>query len=53
MEMSLANIYGVIDSPEGFVLWAIEEGAVSVMSDDDWDRLRKRHDRLPPESERE
>ncbi len=37
--MKLANVYGVNDSPEGFVDWAINKGAVSAESDEEWDHL--------------
>ena len=40
--MTLANVDGVIDPPEGFVLWATEEmGAVSVESDAEWEELKR------------
>ena len=40
ISMKLANIHGVIDAPEGFVVWAIEKGAVSVESTEEWEAMR-------------
>jgi len=40
ISMKLANIHGVIDAPEGFVVWAIEKGAVSVESTEEWEAMK-------------
>ena len=34
-----ANIYGVTNSPEGFIEWAKEHGAVEVENYDEWQTL--------------
>ena len=34
--IKLANIYGVRNAPDGFVDWALSQGAVAIESDDDW-----------------
>jgi uncharacterized protein YjbI with pentapeptide repeats len=36
-EVKLANLFGVKDAPEGFVQWAMQNGAVAIESDADWD----------------
>lgn len=38
----LANIWGAKNAPEGFVAWAIEHGAVSIESDDEWTALQNK-----------
>jgi Pentapeptide repeats (8 copies) len=37
--VKLADIYGVRNAPPGFEKWALENGAVSVESDAEWDAL--------------
>ena len=40
--MKLANVHGVINPPEGFLDWAINEmGAVSVESDEEWEAMKE------------
>jgi hypothetical protein len=34
--MKLANIYGVRNAPEGFINWALSQGAVAMETDSDW-----------------
>jgi pentapeptide repeat protein len=34
--LTMANIYGVMNAPEGFVAWAVKKGAVEIESDDQW-----------------
>jgi Pentapeptide repeats (8 copies) len=34
--IKLANIYGVRNAPDGFVDWALSQGAVAIEKDDDW-----------------
>lgn len=34
--LKMANIYGVKNAPEGFVAWAVKNGAVQIESDDQW-----------------
>jgi Uncharacterized low-complexity proteins len=34
--IKLANIYGVRNAPDGFIDWALNQGAVAMESDDDW-----------------
>jgi uncharacterized protein YjbI with pentapeptide repeats len=38
--VKLANIYGVKNAPEGFVGWAIQQGAVQIESDEQWRSAR-------------
>lgn len=35
-EVKLANLFGVKDAPEGFMAWALKNGAVSIESDTEW-----------------
>jgi uncharacterized protein YjbI with pentapeptide repeats len=35
--LKLTNLFGVRNAPEGFVAWALQQGAVAIESDDDWD----------------
>jgi len=35
-EVKLANLFGVKDAPEGFIAWALKNGAVSIESDTEW-----------------
>jgi hypothetical protein len=34
--IKLANIYGVRNAPDGFIDWALSQGAVAIQTDDDW-----------------
>jgi len=34
--VTLANIYGVRNAPDGFIDWALSQGAVAIESDHDW-----------------
>ena len=34
--LKLANVFGVRDAPEGFLAWAMQQGAVAIESDDTW-----------------
>jgi len=34
--LKMANIYGVKNAPEGFVAWAVKQGAVEIESDAQW-----------------
>ena len=36
-EVKLANLFGVKDAPEGFVQWALKNGAVAIESDAEWE----------------
>lgn len=38
--MRLANVYGVKNSPDGFLAYALAHGAVSAQSDDEWSKLQ-------------
>src|SRR6516164_1905812 len=38
-DIRLANILGIKNPPPGFVKWALENGAVPVQSDNDWQAL--------------
>jgi hypothetical protein len=35
-EVKLANLFGVKNAPEGFVRWAIQNGAVAIEGDSEW-----------------
>jgi hypothetical protein len=37
--IKLANIYGVKNSPADFTGWALQKGAVSIESDEEWSKL--------------
>jgi hypothetical protein len=39
VNLKLANIFGVRNSPADFVQWALQKGAVSLESDDEWSKL--------------
>lgn len=41
--LSGANIYGVRNAPDGFVAWALRNGAVQIESDDRWEARRSPH----------
>jgi uncharacterized protein YjbI with pentapeptide repeats len=34
--IKLANVYGVRNPPDGFLSWALGQGAVAIESDRDW-----------------
>ncbi len=34
--IKLANVYGVRNAPDGFIDWALSQGAVAIKTDDDW-----------------
>jgi hypothetical protein len=34
--IKLANVYGIRNAPEGFIDWALSQGAVSIQGDSDW-----------------
>jgi uncharacterized protein YjbI with pentapeptide repeats len=36
-EVRLANLFGVKDAPEGFLQWAMKNGAVAIELDGEWD----------------
>ena len=38
----LANVYEVRNLPEGFLWWAIENGAVSLESKEEWQPLKNK-----------
>jgi Pentapeptide repeats (8 copies) len=42
--IKLANVYGVVNPPPGFLDWAKSAGAVSIESDDEWRELLKKSD---------
>jgi Pentapeptide repeats (8 copies) len=37
--IKLANIYGVKNPPADFISWALQKGAVSIQSDEEWSKL--------------
>jgi hypothetical protein len=37
--LKLTNIQGVKNAPEGFVAWALQQGAVAVDSDSEWEKM--------------
>ncbi|MGA7130386.1 MAG: pentapeptide repeat-containing protein [Chthoniobacterales bacterium] len=37
--LKLANLLSVKNAPEGFVAWALQQGAVQVESDSEWEKL--------------
>src|SRR5258708_15096815 len=39
--LRLANVYGVKNAPEGFLVWALEPGPGSIESDDKWTALQQ------------
>ena len=41
--LRLTNIYGVLNPPDGFVAYALSQGAVSLQSDEEWERLQSAH----------
>ena len=46
VNMSVANVFGVLNAPDGFIEWAIREmGAVSIESDEEW--ITKRQNTPP------
>ncbi|MGI8743905.1 MAG: pentapeptide repeat-containing protein [Bryobacteraceae bacterium] len=40
--IKLANILGVKNAPDGFIVWATEHGAVAIESDEQWNALQSR-----------
>jgi uncharacterized protein YjbI with pentapeptide repeats len=41
-EVKFANLFGVKDVPEGFIAWAMQNGAVAIESDAEWEEaIRK------------
>ena len=42
VNIQLANIYGVKEAPEGFIEWAIEQGAVSIDDYEGWEVLLRK-----------
>jgi hypothetical protein len=38
--MRLANVYGVRNAPDGFVVYALAHGAVAAASDEEWTKLQ-------------
>jgi uncharacterized protein YjbI with pentapeptide repeats len=40
--ISYANIHGVKSAPEGFLKWALNNGAVSIENTKEWDSIRSR-----------
>jgi uncharacterized protein YjbI with pentapeptide repeats len=43
-EVKLANLFGVKDPPEGFMAWAMKNGAVSIESDAEWEEAMQKAD---------
>jgi len=43
-EVKLANLFGVKDAPEGFIAWAMKNGAVSIESDSEWEEAIQKKD---------
>ena len=39
-DIKLADIFGIRNAPPGFEIWALANGAVSLESDTDWERLQ-------------
>ena len=37
----LANVYGVRNPPDGFLAYALSHGAVSLVNDEDWEKLEQ------------
>jgi uncharacterized protein YjbI with pentapeptide repeats len=37
--LKLANIFGVKNAPADFSRWALQKGAVSIESDDEWSKM--------------
>src|ERR1700740_2861880 len=44
-EVKLANLFGAKDAPEGFMAWALKNGAVSIESDAEWQEAIQKGDR--------
>jgi hypothetical protein len=34
--IKLANVYGIRNPPDGFISWALSQGAVAIKADDEW-----------------
>ena len=43
-EVKLANLFGVKNAPEGFIAWAMKNGAVSIESDAEWGEAIQKED---------
>ena len=43
-EVKLANLFGVKNAPEGFIAWAMKNGAVSIESDAEWEEAIQKED---------
>lgn len=43
-EVILANLFGVKDAPEGFIAWALQNGAVAIESDAEWEEAVQKAD---------
>jgi uncharacterized protein YjbI with pentapeptide repeats len=43
-QVKLANLFGVKDAPEGFIMWAMQNGAVSIESDAGWEEAIQKAD---------
>jgi uncharacterized protein YjbI with pentapeptide repeats len=43
-EVKLANLFGVKDAPDGFIAWAMQNGAVSIESDAHWEEAIQKAD---------
>ena len=43
-EVKLANLFGVKDAPEGFIVWATQNGAVSIESAAEWEEAIQKAD---------
>jgi uncharacterized protein YjbI with pentapeptide repeats len=39
-DITLCNIHGVKFAPDGFVEWALQNGAVDIQSDEEWTKLK-------------
>jgi uncharacterized protein YjbI with pentapeptide repeats len=39
-DIKLANIFGITGAPNGFIEWALRNGAVATLSDDEWTTLQ-------------
>ncbi|MBV8816506.1 MAG: pentapeptide repeat-containing protein, partial [Verrucomicrobia bacterium] len=38
-DVTLANLFGAKNLPDGFLTWAMQKGAVTIESSDDWAAL--------------
>lgn len=39
-DITLTNIYGVKNAPDGFIEWALHNGAVAIQSDGEWAKIK-------------